>query len=522
VTTSSTDSRRDRVPESGSDVSAETSEPALRACGLHKAYSGAVALAGVDCAFHAGRVHGILGENGAGKSTLIKILAGVTAPDRGTLELRGERVTFSDPIAAQHAGIGAVFQELSHVPDLTVAENIALAGATTLKRPFRRPRVLRQHVEELFERLHVHDIPCDRLISDLSLAQRQRVEIVKVVAKAPRVLILDEATSALQKADVEWLGAMVRQFAHAGVAVIAISHRLREIRDWCTEVTILRNGELVRTVALSDVDDSALVQDMLGRRPDRMFPKRRPQPLGEVVFDLEDFGPAESSHRTTLTLRQGEILGLGGLEGQGQAGLLMALAGGTASAGKLTVRDRPRRFRSPRDGLRDGVAFVPADRSGQGLLMTKSITTNIALGALAQHVRWRIVRPRDERNTAQRALEQFRIRAVSVDQVVGSLSGGNQQKVLLAKVLATGARVLLLHDPTRGVDVGTKAEIFQLMADLADDGFAFVFYSSDADELIHMCDRIAIMSRGEIVSMLPTAGLTESEVIGASVGGGTR
>jgi ribose transport system ATP-binding protein len=491
---------------------------AVRVAGAAQRYEATIALAGVDFEARTGEVHGILGENGAGKSTLIKVLAGAVSPDAGTLDVFGERRRFRRPADALRAGITTVFQELSLVPDLTVAENLAFAkrGASRVLRSRRR---LERHARAALLRIGVDDIAPNALVSELSLEQRQRLEIAKALAQAPRVLILDEATSALSATEVNWLIALTRRLANEGLAVLFISHRLSEIRAACDRVTILRNGETVASYALTTVSDDKLITDMIGRRIERLFPTRREATPGEVALELVDFGSSGSLGGATLSLRRGEILGLGGLQGQGQTGLLLAIYGAVRSKGSLRVSGREARHASPAHALALGVALVPEDRGGEGLLLDKSIRENIALGVLKRLARAGVVPPRAERELAETAVSSLHISCSSTTQLAGTLSGGNQQKVLLAKVLATEARVLLLLDPTRGVDIGTKAELYEAFSDLASRGYALILYSSDAEELIHVCDRVAVMSAGSIVGTVPTEGLTEPDLLRLAVGG---
>jgi len=484
-----------------------------------KRYGATVALDGADFRATSGEVHGLLGENGAGKSTLIKILSGAVSPDSGRIELFGREVRFRRPIDAQRAGVRTVFQELSLVPDLTVAENLVFSGTDASTGLLRRPRRLRRHAVKVLDSLGVEGIDPDALAGDLSLQQRQRLEIAKAVTAEPRVLILDEATSALAATEVAWLTQLARDVAAQGAVVLFISHRLPEVRAACTCATILRNGSAVGTYDLGGIGDDLIIQQMLGRKMERLFPDRESQARERVVLETRGFGPVSTSGGADLVLHEGEILGIGGLQGQGQAGLLLALYGAVRAKGDIEVEGRPGRLHSPAQALAAGVALVPEDRGTQGLLLNKSLKENIALGILQQVSRYGVMRRDAEADVARRAIASLQIRASSPRQLAGQLSGGNQQKVLLAKMMATEARVLLLHDPTRGVDIGTKAEIFQTMDELSKRGISIVFFSSDAEELIHVCDRVAVMSHGSVVETLETAGLTEERLLRAAVRG---
>jgi ribose transport system ATP-binding protein len=484
-----------------------------------KRYGATVALDGAEFRAASGEVHGLLGENGAGKSTLIKILSGAVAPDAGRIELFGQEVHFRRPADAQRAGVRTVFQELSLVPDLTVAENLAFSATGASTRLLRRRRRLRRHAVKVLEGLGIEGIDPDAFASDLSLAHRQRVEIAKAVTTEPRVLILDEATSALAVTEVVWLTELARRLAAQGAVVLFISHRLAEVRAACSCATILRNGSTVGTYDLAGVADDLIIQQMLGRKIERLFPDRELRAGDTVVLETKGFGPVNGSGGANIQLHSGEILGVGGLQGQGQAGFLLALYGAVRSKGELSIEGRQRRFQSPAQALAAGIALVPEDRATQGLLLNKSIKENISLGILHRVSRYGLMQRQTEADVARKAIGSLSIRASSPRQLAGELSGGNQQKVLLAKMMATDARVLLLYDPTRGVDIGTKAEIFETMDGLSKRGFSILFFSSDADELIHLCDRVAVLSNGSVVETLATAGLTGERLLRAAVGG---
>jgi ribose transport system ATP-binding protein len=485
-----------------------------------KRYGATVALDGAEFRAASGEVHGLLGENGAGKSTLIKILSGAVVPDAGRIELFGREVRFKKPADAQRAGVSTVFQELSLIPDLTVAENLVFAASNSSIGLLRRRQRLRRNAVSLLGNLGIDDIDPDEPAGELPLEHRQRVEIAKAVAANPRVLILDEATSALAATEVVWLTGLAKRLASQGVVVLFISHHLSEVRAACDCATILRNGSTAGTYELAAVADDLIIQQMLGRKMERLFPDREQQAGEKVVLGTRGFGPVNASGGADLELHEGEILGVGGLQGQRQAGLLLALYGAVRSKGELVVNGRQRRFQSPADALAAGVALVPEDRGTQGLLLDKSIKENISLGVLHRVSRFGFLRRQAEADVTRDAIHSLSIRAYSSRQLVRELSGGNQQKVLLAKMMATEARILLLYDPTRGVDIGTKAEIFKTMDALSRRGYSILFFSSDAEELIHVCNRVAVMSNGSVVETLPTGDLTEERLLRASMGAG--
>ncbi len=509
---------RDLHPATG-----KATEPArvdLIVEGATKRFGATVALDNAEFRATAGEVHGLLGENGAGKSTLIKILSGAVPPDAARIVLFGEDVRFRRPVDAQRAGIRTVFQELSLIPDLTVAENLVFSSTdASNRRLLRRPTRLRRHALNILGSIGIEGVDPGAFAADLSLEHRQRVEIAKAVTAEPRILILDEATSALGGAGIQWLTELARRLASQGTAVVFISHRLGEVRAVCDCATILRNGATIGTYELADVEDDLIIQQMLGRAIKRLYPERDRRPREAVVLDAKGFGPVNAVGGADIQLHEGEILGIGGLQGQGQAGLLLGLFGAVRSKGELTVGGRRRRFHNPAQALAAGVALVPEDRGAQGLLLKKPIKDNISLSILPRVSRHGVMQPRIEAEIARKQIDALHIRTSSLRQLAGELSGGNQQKVLLAKAMAADARILLLYDPTRGVDIGTKAEIFETMNELSQRGVSIVFFSSDADELIHLCDRVAVMSNGSVVETLDTTGLTATELLRAAVGG---
>jgi len=499
-------------PRPGPDAGAE-----LALSGLTKFFGAVRALDGTNLRARAGEIHALLGENGAGKSTLMRILSGVTAADAGTAVLRGRRVELGRPAAAAAAGIHTVFQELSTIGHLTVAENLLYGREPTLA-GFVRPRRVRAAAAELLQRVGLERIDVDARVSELGLGDRQLLEVVKALREQPDVLILDEATSALSDTDSRWVLDHGRRAADAGAVVLLITHRLAEVRAVADRLTVLRSGKDVLSGATGDFDDDALITAMLGRRVERLYPERRPARarMAVAVAGLEvagGVGPLD------LEVREGEILGLGGLQGQGQRAVLQALAGARPwLGGSARLDDVPYAPSSPKDALAQRVAYVPEDRQQEGLFLGHSVRTNITAATLGRFVRHGLLdRGAETRGAADGA------RRVGVDRArlparVGTMSGGNQQKVVLAKALVDEPRVLLLHDCTRGVDVGTKADIFELMADLAARGTAIVFYSSELSELVHLCDRVAVMVEGSVRGVLDRAQLSEDAILRLAVG----
>ncbi len=498
----------------------------IQASAVSKHFGGIAALSRAEFHADAGEVHALIGENGAGKSTFIQILAGALRPDRGTILLRGQPFAAADPSAAQRAGISAVFQELSLIPDLTVEENVWFRREPLTPLGRVNARRMRADTLALFAR---YDIPVARPdveVRRLSLAERQVVEIAKALARDPAVLILDEATSALAPRETEWLLDLARRLADSGMLVIYISHRLAEVRHLAKRITVFRNGMTVATHDTASVSDNEIIADMLGRRLDRLYPERKPTATDRIALRIRDLSVDHRLQGVDLDLKEGEVLGVGGLQGHGQRQLFQALFGIGRSKGQVELWGKPMNARSPRQALtgRDGLALVPEDRRGQGLLLTKTVRENLTLSVIPRFSHLGLLDRHRENALVDEMVKVLRIKAGTPEQVAGTLSGGNQQKVIFGKMLLTEARVLLLFDPTRGVDVGTKGEIFQLMRDLAAKGYAILFYSSDLPELVHVADRVAVMRNGRIAGILEGEAISEENILRAAMveGGGSH
>jgi ribose transport system ATP-binding protein len=493
------------------------SESALIIAGIHKRFGAVRVLEGADLHAHGGEVHAVLGENGAGKSTLIKILAGVVAADAGQVTLDGRPVALDRPAAATAAGIRTVFQELSTIPQLTVAENLLYGREETRLGMVRHGR-RREAARRLLERFGLQRIDPSRPVSELGLGDRQLLEVVKALREPPRVLILDEATSALSSADSRWVLDHARAAARAGAIVLLITHRLPEVRATADRITVLRAGRDVLSGTPAELDDEALIAAMLGRRVERLYPARQ-APAAERVLEVRGLAAAGLPGPVDLELSAGEILGVGGLQGQGQRELLMALAGARPwAAGSATLLGAGYEPRSPADALKRGVAYVPEDRQREGLFLGHSVRVNITAASIGRFVRRGLLDFRAETAAAREGADEVGIERGRLGSRVSTMSGGNQQKVVLAKTLLAAPRALLLHDCTRGVDVGTKAEIFALMAQLAAGGTAIVFYSSDLSELVHMCDRVAVIVEGRLGGVIGQEDLGEEAILRIAVG----
>ena len=487
----------------------------LTAAAVAKRFGGIVALSEATLSARAGEVHALLGENGAGKSTFIQILAGALRPDQGQILLDGAPFRARNPQEAQALGISAVFQELSLIPDLTVEENIWFRREPLSRLGTVRSAAIRRATVELLERHRFPALRPDQELRRLTLADRQVVEIAKALARDPKVLILDEATSALAPRETEWLLGLSRDLAAEGRLVIYISHRLGEVRQIADRITVFRNGATVAAYETRAVDDETIIADMLGRRMDRLYPERRPTATGRVALRMRGLGVENRLAGIDLDLREGEVLGVGGLQGHGQRELFQALFGIGRSKGSLELWGRPAAIGSPRQALtgRDGLALVPEDRRNHGLLLTKSVRENLTLSVISRFTRMGLTDARRERQLVDEMIATLRIKAGTPEQAAGTLSGGNQQKVVFGKMLLTEARILLLYDPTRGIDVGTKGEIFLLMRDLAAKGYAILFYSSDLAELVHVADRVAVLRNGRLAAVLEGEDNSERQIL---------
>jgi ribose transport system ATP-binding protein len=489
--------------------------------GITKRYGGVLALDRADLTVHAGRVHAILGENGAGKSTLIKIMAGVVSPDEGRMFLDGREVTFAEPTAANAAGIVCIFQELSLIPDLSVADNIVIADPPTRFGMIDR-RAQQAIAEEALERAGGRDIDPRELVKDLPLSRRQIVEIAKALARRPRVLILDEATSALTAADVETVFGVLRRLRTEGTALLYISHRMHEIAELADDCTVFRNGRKIATYAAGTKTDDEVVELMIGREYRSVFPPKDStvDPGSTPVLEVRDLAWAPRLNGVSLSVRAGEVVGLGGLDGQGQRDLLLALFGVLRGvSGEVLVDGTPRAIDSPRAAKADdvGMALIPEDRKTEGLMLPMSVRDNLSFAAMDRISRGGIVDRAAEREAIDRMVRLLAIKVASPANPVGSLSGGNQQKVVIAKWLMNRPRIILLNDPTRGIDVGTKQELYVLLRRLAAEGAAIILYSTDYDELIGCCDRVLVMYDGAVSAVLEGDGITEHALISSAL-----
>ncbi|MGW6399713.1 sugar ABC transporter ATP-binding protein [Streptomyces sp. NPDC055134] len=488
--------------------------------GLSKSFPGVRALDGVDLTLHAGEVHALIGENGAGKSTLIKVLTGVYRPDAGDITFQGRAVSFATPLEAQHAGISTIYQEVNLIPLLSVARNLFLG-----REPRNRFGLLdfgRMH-RDAAQTLRTYGVRVDvrQPLRTLGVGAQQMVALARAVATDARVVIMDEPTSSLEPREVETLFEVIRRLRADGIAVIYVSHRLDELYAVCDTVTVLRDGCRVHTGRLADLDRLTLVSTMLGRDMGEVrsegvtkFTGDHHAASSEPVLSARDLMVPHKLLGVSLDIRPGEVVGLGGLLGSGRTETAKAISGALPSkAGSVTVAGAPLRSGSTPAAIRAGISLLPEDRKSEGIVPGLSVRENIALAALPRLSRFGLVSEAQVDKIVDTFVKRLRIKASSPNQKVGELSGGNQQKVLLARWLAMNPKVLLLDEPTRGIDVGAKAEVQKLVDELADDGLGVLLISSDLEELIEGSDRVVVLKDGAVVGELTGDDVTEDKLM---------
>jgi ribose transport system ATP-binding protein len=488
----------------------------LSIAGVTKSFPGVRALEGVDLVLRAGEVHAIVGENGAGKSTLIKVLSGAVVPDSGTVRLAGVPLPLGDPLAVRRLGIRIVYQELTLVPELSVAENMFLGREQG--RWLRRAAMVRA-AQDVLDGLGARVRATD-LVRAHSVAQQQMVEIARALLGEARVLILDEPSASLSGAEAEKLLAVLKDLRARGLGIIYISHRLDEIFAVADRVTVLRDGRRVSVSAVAEVDRAELLRAMVGRDVAEEFPLRTPQP-GPPVLEVEHLASAPRFHDVSLTIRQGEIVGLAGLVGAGRTSLALALFGALRpTAGRVRLAGRDVVFRSPAEAIGAGLAYVTEDRRRRGLFPLLGADANITISYLRAFARAGWIVRQKEQVAAARAAGDFAVRAAAgLTQRAGTLSGGNQQKLLLARLLLKPRRLLILDEPTRGIDVGAKAEIYALMNRLTAGGLAILMISSELPEVLGMSDRVVVMREGRSTGELAGERATPESVMHLATAG---
>ncbi len=486
--------------------------------GISKTFPGVKALDNVNFDLVRGEVHALCGENGAGKSTLIKILCGAYRPDTGSITLEGTPITFHHPAEAQHNGISIIYQEFNLLPDRTIAQNIFLG-----REPMRGFRVddakMNADTRALLNSVEI-DIDPRTPVGELRVAQQQVVEIAKAISFNAKILLMDEPTAALSPNEVDSLMALVKRLSARGVTVVYISHRLDENYRIADRATVLKDGQHILTAPLSTLKQRDLVTAMVGRELSDLFPPLAdPAAIGEPILDVRGVYVSDWLKDISFTVRRGEILGIAGLEGSGRTFLARALFGAERiSRGSVTLLGKALHLRRPSDAIQAGIGFITEDRKREGLMLPMSIRRNIALPSLRLRQRFGLIEFAKEAQTVEHYTESLDVRGAGQHTEVQFLSGGNQQKVVLAKWLATEARMLIFDEPTRGIDVGAKASIHTLMRKLASEGIGVIMISSELPEIIGMSDRILVMKRGELVAEFPAGNLSEAEIMAAATG----
>ncbi|NDW07324.1 sugar ABC transporter ATP-binding protein [Jiella pacifica] len=489
---------------------------AMRLTGVRKSYGPTVALSDASMTVAEGAVHALLGENGAGKSTLVKILSGLVKPDGGSITLFGQDLDLAGRAASSAAGIETAFQEIPLVPDLSVADNLLMPDLPLRLGMFVDRKRASERVRTLQDDLEIADIDPRALVSELDLSQRQKVEIARAISRRPRILVLDEPTAALSRADVDWLGRRIAALTATATTIILVTHRMSEVHDLCSAMSILRNGAHVGSFGVGEISDDEVFRHIMGRSVDVSFPPRavpkakaRANPLLEAV----DIAAGRKMRGLTMSVAAGEIVGVAGLQGMGQLDLFNALFGAERlRAGRIVVDGKEAHFGAPADAIAAGIALVPEDRKIQGLAMNRSGVENATLPIVGDFSTFGILRNGRERRAVDRSFASVNLHPRALHQTPAEFSGGNQQKIVLGKWLMTQCRCLLVFDPTRGVDIGTKHEIYALLRRYAEGGGGILFHSTEVSELIGLCDRILVIYEGRVIGAVPHADATEAGI----------
>ena len=512
----------------------DTAPPLVEMAGITKRYGGVLACDAVDLTVRAGEVHALLGENGAGKSTLMKVLSGDISDHAGQITIEGHSIQFAKPADAQHAGIAMIHQELDLVPGLSVAENLHLGREPRTRLGVVDRRAMSERTRELLRRTGI-DLDPNRPVGELRVGEQQLVTIARALSLDAKVLIMDEPTSALSTAEVERLFGVIGELRRNGTGIVYISHRMDEIGQVADRATVLRNGRKVAEFDAQEMTAEQAAEAMVGRTVQTRFQSRTVD-VGEELLRIKGFAVRPKRTRVgrrepdgiDLTVRSGEIVGLCGLLGAGRTELLESLYGAGPSGaweGEVALDGKPVRPAGPRRALRSGIAFVPEDRRSSGLVLGHSITANTVLSTLDRLGVAGLVRRKSELGATQRSVEQLKVKLGRISDAVGTLSGGNQQKVVFGRMLLTEPRLLLLDDPTRGVDIGAKAEIYQLLSEIAGRGIGVLLASSELPELVGVCHRVVVLRAGRSVAEFDTAHAGEADLLAAAMGdraGGDR
>jgi len=475
----------------------------LQLSGINKYFPGVHALKDAEFNVRRGEVHALLGENGAGKSTMIKIISGVHKPDTGDMVLAGQHVSFNNPREAQNAGIATIYQELGLYPELTVAENIFMGHAPMKNWGLFKTidwDTMQQRAEALLGELNIHNLDVGAKVGTLNVGNRQRVEIAKALSLDAQILIMDEPTAALTESDVEQLFSIVRLLRERGVSIVYISHRLNEVFELADRVTVLRDGQYIGTQDVADTTERDLISMMVGRTIDNLFPKQESE-IGEVVLEIRNLHRPPLTNNISFKVHAGEIVGIAGLVGSGRSETAQVIFGVLpAESGEIWVNGQKVNINHPSEAVEHGIGYVPEDRGHQGLVKEMTIRENTSMAVLDSVSVNTFINRAKERLLANDSIDQLNIRATGSEQIVNKLSGGNQQKVVVSKWLASNPKILIMDEPTRGVDVGAKSEIHRLMSQLvAEEGLAILMISSELPEVLGMSDRVLVMREGHLV-----------------------
>lgn len=491
--------------------------PRLEMQGISKQFHGVSALSNVNLTVYPGEVHALMGENGAGKSTLMKILAGAYETDAGEIWIDGKIVNIADPKAARQAGIALIYQELNVAPNLTVAENIFMGSEFTKGYLLDRERMNREAAEVL-DSLGASFAPND-VVASLSIAEQQQVEIARALKDNSRILVMDEPTAALSDRETERLFELICKLRDDGIAIIYISHRMEEIYALADRISVLRDGEYVGSLERQEISSERLVQMMVGRPVRDLFERQPDKHLGSVVLEVKNLSDGQKIQPASFKLHAGEIVGLAGLVGAGRTELSRLIFGADRkTSGEVILQGKPLKIDKPGDAIAAGIAYVPEDRKDQGLFLEMSCRQNIIINILKRDAKAGMVNFKKSGNVASKAVEDFNIRLANLENRALDLSGGNQQKLLLARWLAINPRVLLLDEPTRGVDIGAKSEIYRIINDLAAQGMAILMVSSELLEVIGLSDRVLVMREGRLEGELTGKEITQENIMAYATG----
>ena len=484
---------------------------------IHKSFGPVSVLKGVDFELLPGEIHALMGENGAGKSTLMKVMTGLHEQDEGDILIDGQPRQFKHPKEAESAGIAFIHQELNILPDLSVTENLFLGRELTGPFGLIKQQEMNRRAREYLAELNVF-LDVDQLARNLSVGQQQMIEIAKALMTDAQVIVMDEPTAALTDREIKALFAVSRALREQGVSIIYISHRMEEIFELCDRITVLRDGQSISTRMIRETSFEETVRDMVGREIGERYPKREAN-IGDVVLEVDGL-VGNRFHNVSFNVRAGEIVGFSGLMGAGRTEVMRALFGADHhQAGVIKLKGKAIRIKTPSDAIKHGIAFLTEDRKGEGLLLDFSLRENLSLPTLGQRTKVTVISKKQEEAFAETYLQKLHVKHHSMEQKVKSLSGGNQQKIVLGKWLGVKPDVLILDEPTRGVDVGAKKEIYNIMCDLAEAGVAIILVSSDLPEVLGMSDRIVVMREGVVTGTVPKEEATQEKVMTYATGG---